>query len=93
MPLLLPFIMLLAVIVDKLNQNRLFIYTVLVTSTFVFVILPRLPIFDILLSGLGSYMNVIYNRVTPLTLCLLTFYFSALVMKNITSQLSGTKNS
>jgi hypothetical protein len=81
MPLLLPFTMLLTVIVNKQNHNRLFIYTVLATSTFVFLILPRLPIFDILLSGLGTYTNLIYNRITPLALCLLIFYFTTLVIK------------
>jgi len=81
LPLLLPLTVLLAFIADKLERNRLFIYTVLITSTFMFVILPRLPIFDILLSGLGSYMNVIYNRITPLALCLLIFYLSTLVFK------------
>ena len=81
LPMLLPFVVLLAVFVSKLNQSRLFIYTLLGTSTFVFLILPRLPIFDILLSGLGSYMNLIYNRITPLVLCLLIFYLSTLVIK------------
>lgn len=85
LPLLLPFVVLLAFFINKLNQSRLFIYlfiyTLLATSTFIFVILPRLPIFDILLSGLGSYMNVIYNRITPLALCLLIFYLSTSVIK------------
>lgn len=81
LPLLLPFIALITFSVCKLNQSRLFIYTLLGTSTFIFLILPRLPIFDILLSGLGSYMNVIYNRITPLALCLLIFYLSTLVFK------------
>ena len=81
LPMLLPFVVLVAVFVSKLNQSRLFIYTLLSTSTFVFLILPRLPIFDILLSGLGSYMNLIYNRITPLALCLLIFYLSTLVIK------------
>jgi len=81
MPLLLPFTVLLVSLIEKLNSKRLFIYTVLATSTFIFVILPRLPIFDRLLSGLGSYMNLIYNRITPLVLFLLIFYLTALVIK------------
>ncbi len=91
LPLLLPFIVLLATFVTKLNQTRLFIYTLLATSTFIFIILPRLPIFDILLSGLGSYMNVIYNRITPLALCLLIFYLSTSVIKKYNKPINQDK--
>jgi hypothetical protein len=91
LPLLLPITVLLTLLIDKLEKNRLFIYTVLMTSTFMFVILPRLPIFDILLSGLGSYMNVIYNRITPLTLCLLIFYITAVVIKKYNKSLKQDK--
>lgn len=91
MPLLLPFTMLLASIIDKLNNKRLFIYMVLATSAFVFLILPRLPIFDILLSGLGSYTNLIYNRITPLTLFLLMFYLTALVLTKYNKSLKQDK--
>jgi hypothetical protein len=91
LPLLLPFVVLLAVFISKLNQSRLFIYTLLATSTFIFLILPRLPIFDILLSGLGSYMNVIYNRITPLALCLLIFYLSISVIKKYNKQINQDK--
>lgn len=80
-PLLLPITVLLTLIINKLDRNRLFIYTVLLTSTFMFIILPRLPVFDILLSGLGSYMNIIYKRITPLILYLLIFYITTVVIK------------
>ena len=91
LPLLLPITVLLTLLIDKLERNRLFIYTVLMTSTFMFVILPRLPIFDIILSGLGSYMNVIYNRITPLTLCLLIFYITTVVIKKYNKSLKQDK--
>jgi len=82
LPLLLPITVLLTLTINKLELHRLFIYSVLITSAFMFVILPRLPIFDVLLIGLDSYMNVIYYQITPLTLFLLIFYITTFVIIN-----------
>lgn len=59
LPLLLPITVFLTLIVNTLDKNRLFIYMLLLTSTFMFTILPKLPAFDIVLSGLDNFMNII----------------------------------
>jgi len=85
-PLLLPISMLAAIIVNNLNYTRLYIYTVLTISFFQFGILPKLPVFDVILSGMDTYMNVIYKRITPLVLFLTLFYLASLIVKKYNKQ-------
>lgn len=83
LPLLLPFTLILAAIVCALSQIRLFCYTVIATSSFMFFALPKLPIFEILLAGSDTFMIIIFKRVVPLGLFITLFYIFSIAAKNI----------
>ena len=52
LPLMAIFTLICAFIINRFGYPRFFIYSVLITSFFTFVLLPMLPIFDVLLAGL-----------------------------------------
>jgi len=54
LPLMIMFTSICALTINWLGHPRYFIYSVLFTSFFTFLVLPRLPVFDVLLAGLMS---------------------------------------
>ncbi len=63
LPLIFIFTLLCAFLINKLQNHRLFIYSFLGSTIFIFFILPSLPIFSSLLPKLGGvrYLNVFSN--------------------------------
>lgn len=83
LPLLLPFTLIQAVVVCTLNRIRLFCYTVIATSAFMFFILPKLPIFDILLDGTDSFLVIMFKKIVPLGLFMIMFYVFSMAAKKM----------
>lgn len=70
-----------ALIINRVGYPRYFIYSVLGTSFFTFVVLPLLPIFDVLLAGGISPLRVIDIFVKILMFLALFFVLRSLLVK------------
>ena len=80
LPLIILFTLLCSVSISKFGHQRFYIYSYLATTIFVFFILDKLPILDILLQPLGGmrYYNIFSNLFLFLTLF---FLFSKVIQK------------
>ena len=65
-----------ALIINRVGYPRYFIYSVLGTSFFTFVVLPLLPIFDVLLAGGMSSHRFMDIFVKTLMFLILFFVFN-----------------
>jgi len=86
LPLMIVFTATCALAINQLGHPRYFIYSVLFTSCFTFVVLPALPIFNILLAGSMSSYRFIDIFVIIFMFLILFFVFKRLA-QNITIQL------
>lgn len=84
LPLMIMFTSICALTINRLGYPRYFIYSVLLTSLFTFIVLPTLPIFDVLLAGLMSSDRFIDIFVIMFMFLILFFVFKKLA-QNITS--------
>ena len=80
-PLIILFTLFCSVSINKLGYQRFYIYSYLGATVFVFFILNKLPIFNVLLQPLGGmrYYNVFSNLFLFLTLF---FIFSKVIQKH-----------
>jgi hypothetical protein len=81
LPLMILFSLACTLIINRVGYPRYFIYSVLGTSFFTFVVLPLLPIFDVLLAGGISPLRVIDIFVKILMLLALFFVLRSLLVK------------
>lgn len=81
LPLIAVFTLLCSIVIYRLGHQRHYIYSYLLATIFVFFILDKLPIFNLLMQPLGGmrYYNVFSNLFLFLTLF---FTFSKLVEKH-----------
>ena len=81
LPLIIIFTLLCSILISKFGHQRFYIYSYLATTTFVFFVLDKLPIFNLLLQPLGGmrYYNVFSNLFLFLTLF---FVFSKVIQKH-----------
>jgi len=84
LPLMIMFTSMCALTINWLGHPRYFIYSALLTSFFTFVVLPELPIFDVLLAGLMGSDRFIDIFVIMFMFLILFFVFKQLA-QNITS--------
>jgi len=89
LPLIFIFTLFCAFLINKLQNHRLFIYSFLGSTIFIFFILPSLPIFNYLLPKLGGmrYLNVFSN----LFIYLVLFVTISFVMKKHNKPLNRDK--
>lgn len=90
-PLIFIFTLFCAFLINKLQNHRLFIYSFLGSTIFIFFILPSLHIFSSLLPTLGGmrYLNVFSN----LFIYLILFVTISFVMQKHNKLINRTKNS
>lgn len=81
LPLMIIFSLACALIINRVGYPRYFIYSVLGTSFFTFVVLPLMPVFDVLLAGGMSPLRFIDIFVKTLMFLSLFFVFNILVEK------------
>lgn len=81
LPLMIIFSLVCALIINRVGYPRYFIYSVLGTSFFTFVVLPSLPVFDVLLAGGMSPLRFIDIFVKTLMFLTLFFVFNGLANK------------
>jgi len=81
LPLIILFTLLCSFLISKFGHQRFYIYSYLVTTIFVFFLLDKLPIFNLLLQPLSGmrYYNVFSNLFLFLTLF---FVFSKVIQKH-----------
>ena len=66
------------------KHTRLFIYSLLGTSAFAFLVIPRLPLFKDLLTGVITPIVILSKQVIPLVLFLLVFFTTQIVYRKLT---------
>lgn len=81
LPLMIIFSLVCALIINRVGYARYFIYSVLGTSFFTFVVLPLMPVFDVLLAGGMSSLRFIDIFVNTLMFLTLFFVFNILMKK------------
>ena len=81
LPLIIIFTLLCSILISKFGHQRFYIYSYLATTIFVFFVLDKLPIFNLLLQPLGGmrYYNMFSNLFLFLTLF---FVFSKVIQKH-----------
>jgi hypothetical protein len=81
LPLIIVFTLICSILINKLGHQRFYLYSYLGATIFVFFILNKLPIFNVLLPPLGGmrYYNVFSNLLLFLTLF---FVFSMVIQKH-----------
>tara|TARA_R110000868_G_scaffold201909_5_gene449424 strand:- start:8586 stop:9074 length:489 start_codon:yes stop_codon:yes gene_type:complete len=82
-PLLLVYCAISAFIMSYIGHIRSFVYSVLGMSLFLFVVLPKLPVFDILLQGTNSDWLIVNKQIFPLIMFLLFFYLFLALIKRL----------
>jgi hypothetical protein len=65
------------------KHTRLFIYSLLGTSAFAFVVIPRLPVFKDLLVGVITPTVILSKQIIPLLLFLLVFFTTQTVHQKL----------
>lgn len=85
-PLLVIFTLLCTLIINRVGHPRWFIYSVFGTSFLTFVVLPRLPIFDVLLMG---WMNPL--RFIEIFVVMFTFLISFFICDGVIRKIAGRK--
>ena len=81
LPLIIVFTFICTTLINKLGLQRFYLYSYLASTLFVFFILNKLPIFNMLLPALNGmrYFNVFSNLLLFLTLF---FLFSKVIQKH-----------
>ena len=81
LPLIIVFTLICSTVINKLGHQRFYLYSYLGATIFVFFILNKLPIFNVLLPPLDGmrYYNVFSNLLLFLTLF---FVFSKVIQKH-----------
>ncbi|MEO3736256.1 hypothetical protein [Shewanella baltica] len=81
LPLMIIFSLACALIINRVGYPRYFIYSVLGTSFFTFIVVPLMPVFDVLLAGGMSSLRFIDIFVKTLMFLTLFFFLRSLFVK------------